>query len=88
MRDFIETWLFDPAIGKFVAAVVGVLIVATITRFVNRSLSRFVKAGAGCRTDAQWFSFRSAHFSQSPIRSIAVKTWPQCWRRKFSDNSS
>jgi small-conductance mechanosensitive channel len=43
MKDFIETWLFDPTIGKFVAASIGVLAVAAITRFVNRSLSRFVK---------------------------------------------
>jgi small-conductance mechanosensitive channel len=43
MQNFIENWLFDPTIGKFVAAVVGVLIVMTLTRFVNRSLRRFVK---------------------------------------------
>lgn len=41
--DAINTWLFDPTIGKFVAAMIGVLIVITISRFVKRSMSRFIK---------------------------------------------
>lgn len=43
MTEFIQRWLFDPSIAKFVAALIGVLIVVAVTRFVNRSLSRFVK---------------------------------------------
>lgn len=43
MTDFITNWLFDPTIGKFVAAVIGVLIVITIARLVKRSLSGIVK---------------------------------------------
>ncbi|MBP6819959.1 MAG: mechanosensitive ion channel family protein [Acidobacteria bacterium] len=43
MNDFVDHWLFDPTIGKFVAAVIGVLIVIAISRFVKHSLSRFVK---------------------------------------------
>jgi small-conductance mechanosensitive channel len=43
MKEFIKTWLFDPAIGKFVAAAIGLLIVVTTTKFVNRSLLRYVK---------------------------------------------
>lgn len=41
--NFIETWLFDPTIGKFVIALIGVLIVITISRLMKRSLSRFIK---------------------------------------------
>lgn len=43
MKEFVDTWLFDPTIGKFIAAVIGVLIVIVIVRFVQRSLSRYVK---------------------------------------------
>ncbi len=43
MADFVDRWLFDPTIGKFVAAVIGLLIVVTVTKFVNRSLSKFVR---------------------------------------------
>ncbi len=43
MTDFINTWIFDPTIGKFVAAIIGVLIVITISRFVKSSMSRFIK---------------------------------------------
>jgi small-conductance mechanosensitive channel len=43
MKDFVETWLFDPTIGKFVAAVIGVLLVISVTKFLNRSLSNFVR---------------------------------------------
>jgi len=42
MADFVDRWLFDPIIGKFVAAVIGLLIVVTATKFVNRSLSGVV----------------------------------------------
>lgn len=43
MQNFIETWLFDPTIAKFVIALIGVLIVITISRLMKRSLSRFIK---------------------------------------------
>ncbi|MFN0088151.1 MAG: mechanosensitive ion channel family protein [Blastocatellia bacterium] len=43
MTDFADRWLFDPTIGKFVAAVVGLLIVATVTRLVKRSMTRLIK---------------------------------------------
>lgn len=43
MSEFIERWLFDPTIGKMVAVVIGILIVVTVIKFVNRSLSRFVR---------------------------------------------
>ncbi len=43
MTQFIERWLFDPVIGKLVALIIGVLVVVTAVRLVNRSLSRFVR---------------------------------------------
>lgn len=36
MADFIDRWLFDPTIGKFVAAAIGLLIVITMTKFWTR----------------------------------------------------
>jgi small-conductance mechanosensitive channel len=42
MEDFIKHWLFDPTVGKLVAAVVGLLIVAILVRFARRSLSRYI----------------------------------------------
>lgn len=43
MTDFVDRWLLDPTLGKFVAVVIGVLIVITVIKFVNRSLSKFVR---------------------------------------------
>ena len=43
MIDLIKRWLFDPTVGKLVAAIIGVLVVITVIKFVNRSLSRFVR---------------------------------------------
>ena len=43
MQDFIESWLFDPTAGKVILAVIGVMIIAAVTRFANRSLAKLVK---------------------------------------------
>ncbi len=43
MTDFVDRWLFDPTVGKFVAVVIGLLIVISVIKFVNRSLSKFVR---------------------------------------------
>lgn len=43
MEKFIEDWLFNPTVGRLVAAFVGVLIVATLVKFFQKSLSRRIK---------------------------------------------
>lgn len=43
MENFVEKWLFDPTVGKFVAAAIGVLIVMVISRIAKRSLSGVIK---------------------------------------------
>ncbi len=43
MEGFVDQWLFDPTIGKFVAAVVGILIIITLVRVGQRSLGRYVQ---------------------------------------------
>lgn len=43
MADFVDRWLLDPTVGKFVAVVVGVLVVITVIKFVNRWLAKFVR---------------------------------------------
>ena len=35
MKEFVDKWLFDPTIGKFIAAAIGLLIVIVIVRFVS-----------------------------------------------------
>ncbi|MEP6961577.1 MAG: mechanosensitive ion channel domain-containing protein [Acidobacteriota bacterium] len=39
----LQEWLFDPAVGKLVAAVVALLVAYGVVRFVQRSLSRYVR---------------------------------------------
>jgi len=43
MEDFIKRWLFDPTVGKFVTAIIGLLIVMTLVRFIQRSLAHYIK---------------------------------------------
>ena len=43
MEDAIRQWLFNPTVGKLVTAAVGLLIVVTLVRFFQKSLSRYVK---------------------------------------------
>jgi small-conductance mechanosensitive channel len=40
MQGFLERWLFDPTVGKIIASIIGVLIIAVIVRFLHRSLAR------------------------------------------------
>ncbi len=51
MTDFVNQWLFDPTVGKFVSAFVGVLIIYVIFRFVRRRVTQAIKdADARYRT--------------------------------------
>ncbi len=43
MDELIKYWLMDPVVGKFVAAFIGILIIAMLVRFVRRYLFRFIK---------------------------------------------
>jgi len=43
MTEFIQKWLFDPTVGRIVAALVGVIVVGAVVRFVQRSLGKYVK---------------------------------------------
>ncbi len=48
MEDQIKRWLFDPTVGKLVAAMVGLAIIYAASRFTQRSLGRYV-TGADTR---------------------------------------
>ncbi|MBC8448831.1 MAG: mechanosensitive ion channel family protein [Chloroflexi bacterium] len=43
MEDVFRRWLFDPLVGKIVAAIVGVVAITALRRFLQRSLARYVK---------------------------------------------
>ena len=43
MENFFKDWLFDPTVGKIIAAIVGVLVISIVIRFFQRSLSRYIK---------------------------------------------
>jgi small-conductance mechanosensitive channel len=43
MEDFATRWLFDPTVGKIIFAVVGLLIISVLIRFLQRSSSRWIK---------------------------------------------
>lgn len=42
MGEQLEHWLFDPTVGKFVAAVIGLTVVYALSRVAQRSINRFV----------------------------------------------
>ena len=43
MENFFKEWLFDPVVGKIITALVGILIISIVIRFLQRSLSRYIK---------------------------------------------
>ena len=43
MEEQIKRWLFDPILGKFIAALIGVGIVYALSRIIQRSVGRYVK---------------------------------------------
>jgi small-conductance mechanosensitive channel len=42
MQEQLRRWLFDPTVGKFVAALVGLVVVYALSRIAQRSINRFV----------------------------------------------
>ncbi|MGB5660262.1 MAG: mechanosensitive ion channel domain-containing protein [Thermoanaerobaculia bacterium] len=43
MEDSLKAWLYDPTVGRVVAALIGVLIVIGLVRFAQRTLGRYVQ---------------------------------------------
>ena len=43
MEEYVTRWLYDPVVGKVIAAVLGVLIVVSIIRLIQRALGRLVE---------------------------------------------
>jgi small-conductance mechanosensitive channel len=43
MENFIKDWLFDPTVGKLLGAAMGMLVIIVIVRFLQRSLTRYIK---------------------------------------------
>ena len=43
MENFIKEWLFDPTVGKLVGSAVGMFLIIVIVRFLQRSLTRYIK---------------------------------------------
>jgi hypothetical protein len=42
MEETIKKWLFDPTIGKFLAAAVSLAMLYWLVRFAQRSVSRYI----------------------------------------------
>lgn len=43
MEEFIRRWLFDPVVGKLIAAALVILVVFTVVRYSQRVLGRYVE---------------------------------------------
>lgn len=42
MEEFARTWLFQPAVGKLVAAAIGAIVVFALVRLIQRSVNRYI----------------------------------------------
>ena len=42
MQEELQNWLFDPTIGKLIAAIAGLAVVYTLARLLQRSINRYV----------------------------------------------
>ena len=43
MPETVRTWLFDPTVGKMVTVAIALLVVFTLVRLLQRSVSRYVQ---------------------------------------------
>ena len=43
MQDFIENWLLDPTVGRIVSSVVAILILISLIRFFQKTISKKIK---------------------------------------------
>lgn len=43
MKDIIDRWLFNPVMGRLIAALLGIVIVIAVVRLLRRALSRRIK---------------------------------------------
>ncbi len=43
MEDPLERWLYDPMVGKILAAIVSLIVLYVLVRFAQRSVSRYIK---------------------------------------------
>ena len=43
LQQFIESWLFDPTVGKLISAAVAILLVVMLVRIARKVLNRFVQ---------------------------------------------
>ena len=43
MQEFIEKWVYDPVVGKIVAALLTILIIVAIMRFVRRLIGKHIR---------------------------------------------
>ena len=42
MQDFLDTWLFNPTVGKIATVLIGLLIVAALVRFLQKLLGKHI----------------------------------------------
>ncbi len=43
MEDFVQRWLFDPTVGKLLAAVIGLLVIHIVVRVAQRAIAPHIK---------------------------------------------
>ncbi len=43
MEDFVQRWLFDPTVGKLLAAVLGLLVIHVVVRIAQRAIAPHIK---------------------------------------------
>ena len=42
MRDYLERWLYDPVVGKLIAAAIGIVVIYVLVAFVHKAATRYV----------------------------------------------
>jgi small-conductance mechanosensitive channel len=43
MSDLLQRWLYDPSVGRLIAAAVGLLVIIAVVKFLSRSAGRYIK---------------------------------------------
>lgn len=69
MQEFIRAWVFNPWTGKIVTAVIGLLVVLFVTRFLQRSLGEYVHGN-----DARYRARKLVGFAAYVAAVIVIAT--------------
>lgn len=70
MEEQLKHWLFDPTVGRFFAALIGLAVVYTLSKIAQRSINRFVADATGRYRGRKFVAFLGYLIAIAVVASI------------------